>query len=63
MQKGVKVKVKQTRGLAGRSKDFRKIVTALGLGKIGAEREFTLNPALAGMIQKVEHIVNIEVVK
>ncbi len=51
--------VKQTRSVAGRSKDVRQTLQALGLGKIGAERQLTANPATLGMVRKVEHLVRV----
>ena len=54
-----KVIVKQIRSLSGQDKWQRATVKALGLGRLGSSREFNLNPALVGMLKKVEHLVDI----
>ena len=54
-----KIIVKQTRGLARKPESQRKIVLALGLGRIGKTREINDTPAVRGMIAKVAHLVTI----
>lgn len=53
-------RVRQTRGVAGRAQRVRRILEALGLGRIGRVREHNANPCVLGMIRKVEHLVTLE---
>ena len=62
-KEGTKVRVRQTRSIAGRSAHFRSIADALGLGRVGTVREVVVNPATVGMLRKVSHIVTIEEIK
>jgi large subunit ribosomal protein L30 len=57
---GKKLKVTQTRSVIGRSKDFRKVIAAMGLGRVGNTTTFTGNDAVIGMIKRVRHIVRVE---
>ena len=59
MSKDKKVKVTQTRSTAGRQPSTRKTIQALGLGKIGKSKVHTVNAAVAGMLKKVEHIIDV----
>ncbi|RME62220.1 MAG: 50S ribosomal protein L30 [Candidatus Dadabacteria bacterium] len=54
---GKKVLVSQVRSVCGASKRQRATLSALGLGKIGKRREFTLNESLVGMLRRVRHLV------
>ena len=54
-----KIIVKQTRGLIHRPESQRKIVLALGLGRIGKTREINDTPAVRGMVAKVAHLVEV----
>ena len=54
-----KIIVKQTRGLIHRPESQRKIVMALGLGRIGKTHEINDTPAVRGMIARVAHLVEI----
>ena len=54
-----KIIVKQTRGLVHKPEAQRKIVMALGLGRIGKTKEINDTPAVRGMVAKVAHIVEI----
>ena len=56
---GEKVVVRQVRSEIGRDQRTKDTLRALGLGRIGREREFTVNPALRGMFRKVFHLVKI----
>ena len=60
---GGRIRVRQVRSVIGRSAQFRNIVAVLGLGRIGATKEYTLSPALQGMINKVAHIIEVEHLK
>jgi large subunit ribosomal protein L30 len=55
-----KIKVTLRRGMAGKIKKNKKIVAALGLKKIGDERIFENNSAIAGMIKKVSYLLTVE---
>lgn len=59
MEEGKKVIVTQTRSESGRKEDQKRTLKALGLGKIGKTREFTVNPALWGMLRKVRHVIRV----
>lgn len=54
-----KVKVTQVRSLIRRPKNQRLTIEALGLGKINRSVEVELNPAIQGMINKVNHLVKV----
>ncbi len=53
------ITVKQVRGLIHRPESQRKIVKALGLGRIGKTHEINDTPAVRGMVAKVAHLVEI----
>jgi large subunit ribosomal protein L30 len=53
------VKVSQVRSSIRRPKDQKDTLVALGLGKIGKSREFTLTPSIQGMIKKVAHLITV----
>lgn len=55
-----RVLVRQIRGVRGRTKRTRATLDALGLGRIGKEKEFDVNPAVVGMIRSVRHLVDVE---
>ncbi|MCB0333180.1 MAG: 50S ribosomal protein L30 [Bdellovibrionales bacterium] len=60
-EKDVKrVRVRQIRGVRGRTTRTRATLNALGLGRVGKEKEFDVNPALVGMIRAVRHLVDVE---
>jgi large subunit ribosomal protein L30 len=54
------LRITQTRSVIGQSQKHRGTLRALGLGKIGRTVEHDENPALAGMLRKVRHLVRIE---
>lgn len=54
-----KIVVKQVKSLIGRPEAQRKVVAALGLGRIGKSKELTDTPAVRGMVAKVAHLVQI----
>lgn len=56
-----KLKITLTRSLIGRPEDQRATVKALGLGKTNSSVVQEENPAIRGMIRKVEHLVKVEV--
>ena len=55
-----KVRVTQVRSMIGRPADQKRTLAALGLGKINRSVEINVNPALEGMIRKVDHLVKVE---
>lgn len=57
-----KIIVRQTRSLITEREHARKIVRALGLGRIGQKREHKDNNCIRGMINKVKHLVAWEIV-
>jgi len=52
-----KVIVKQVRSTNNREKETKATLQALGLGKIGRERQHVLTPATAGMLRAVQHMI------
>lgn len=54
-----KIVVKQVRSVIGRPEAQRKVIAALGLGRIGKKREIEDSPAVRGMVAKVSHLVEI----
>jgi large subunit ribosomal protein L30 len=57
-----KIIVRQTRSLIGNNPNNRKVVRALGLGKIGKTKVHKDNNCIRGMINKVRHLVEFELV-
>ena len=55
-----KLKLTQVRSQIGQSHRHRGTLRALGLGKIGKTAEHDDNPAIAGMLRKVRHLVKVE---
>ncbi|ALS97258.1 50S ribosomal protein L30 [Lacimicrobium alkaliphilum] len=53
------IKVKQTKSAIGRLPKHRATLTGLGLGRIGRVRELEDTPAVRGMINKVNYMVEI----
>ena len=54
-----KVKITQVRSLISRPESQRRTIKALGLGKINRSVEKELTPQIAGMINKVNHLVKV----
>ncbi len=59
MKVGQKVKVSQIKSISGRTKPEIATLKALGLGRIGKSREFTVNAAVWGMFRKIRHLVQV----
>jgi large subunit ribosomal protein L30 len=55
-----KVKITQVRSTIGRPEVQKRTIAALGLGKMNRTVEKELNPAMQGMINKVQHLLVIE---
>ncbi len=58
-----KVRVKQVKSTINRPKDQERTLEALGLRRIGQEREHKLTPQIQGMINKVKHLITVEEIK
>lgn len=54
-----KIRVRQVKGSARRTKEVKETLSALGLGRIGKERVHNVNAALVGMLRSVEHLVEV----
>lgn len=54
------VRVRQVRGVSGRTKEVVRTVSALGLRGIGTSREVKLNSSTRGMIRRVSQVVVVE---
>jgi large subunit ribosomal protein L30 len=55
-----RLRITQTRSAIGQSQKHRGTLRALGLGKIGRTVEHDENPALAGMLRRVRHLVRVD---
>lgn len=55
-----KVKVTQVRSSIKRPKSQKLTLQALGLSKIGRSVEVEINPAMSGLIKKVNHLISVE---
>lgn len=52
-----KIIVKQIKSVIGRPESQRKVLAALGLGRIGKTSELDDNASVRGMIAKVAHLI------
>ena len=59
----MKVKITLKRSLIGQKANVRETVKSLGLKKINSTSEKELNPMIEGMINTIQHLVEIEEVK
>ncbi len=55
-----KIKITQTRSTIDRPKDQKATITALGLGRISKFVIVENTPQIAGMVNKVNHLVKVE---
>jgi large subunit ribosomal protein L30 len=55
------IKIKQVRSRIRCPKNQKRTLDALGLRKMGRVVEHNDNPAIRGMIEKVKHLVSIEI--
>ncbi|MBS7566335.1 50S ribosomal protein L30 [Mucilaginibacter sp. Bleaf8] len=55
-----KIKITQIKSVIDRSERQKKTIEALGLKKINHSVEVEANPAIIGMIRKVNHLVAVE---
>ena len=54
-----KIVVKQIKSVIGRPEAQRKVLNALGLGRIGKSNELDDNAAVRGMVAKVAHLISV----
>jgi large subunit ribosomal protein L30 len=54
------IKIKQVRSRIGCPKTQKRTLDALGLRKTGRVVEHEANPAILGMVEKVKHLVSVE---
>ena len=54
-----KLVVKQIKSVIGRPESQRRVLAALGLGRIGKSNELDDNASIRGMIAKVAHLVSV----
>ena len=54
-----KIKVKQIRSTIDRDHKQKRIIEALGLGKLNKVKEHNDTPQIRGMITKVKHLVEV----
>ena len=59
----MKVRITLKRSLIGQTPKARETVRSLGLKKINSSTEREINPMIKGMLNKVEHLVQIEEIK
>lgn len=59
MKEGMKVRVKQVRSAAGRTPQVVATLQALGLGRIGKQRDFVVNDSVWGMLKRIRHLVQV----
>ncbi|HNX03091.1 MAG TPA: 50S ribosomal protein L30 [Candidatus Cloacimonas sp.] len=59
----MKIKVTQIRSTINRIEDHKKVIKALGLGKIGHSRIHNDSPSIRGMIDKVSYLLKVEELK
>ncbi len=55
-----KIKITQTKGLSGHTQRQRDTLKALGLHKVNSTVEKEVNPAILGLVNKVQHLVKVE---
>ena len=54
-----KIRIKQIRSRIGRPKDQKLTLDALGLTKINKVVEHNATPQILGMVNKIQHLINI----
>jgi len=55
-----RVRIKQVKSTIKRPKVQERTLEALGIRRIGQEREHELTPQIQGMIDKVNHLITVE---
>jgi len=56
----MKIKVTQIRSTINRIEDHKRVIKALGLGRIGKSRIHNDSPTIRGMINKVGYLLKVE---
>ena len=59
VKKMAKVRISQVRSTIGRPERQKRTIKALGLGKIDKSVEVEMTPQIAGMVNKVSHLVSV----
>lgn len=59
----MRLKVRLVKSPIGYPKDQKAALKALGLGRLGRERVFEDRPEIRGQIEKVKHLLEVEVVE
>jgi large subunit ribosomal protein L30 len=59
MSQNSTITVRQVRSAAMRTQRTKAVLRALGLGRIGNQKSLPANPAVLGMIARVEHLVEV----
>lgn len=59
----MKIRITLKKSLIGQKPKARETVRSLGLKKINSYTEREINPMIQGMINKIEHLVDIEEIK
>lgn len=54
-----KIIVMQIKSTIARPESQRKVLRALGLGRVGKKKELEDNPVVRGMVGKVSHLVEV----
>jgi large subunit ribosomal protein L30 len=57
-----RVRITKIKSTIKRPKDQKATMVALGLNKMNSSAEFFLNPSISGMIDKVRHLLKVEVI-
>lgn len=55
-----KVQITQTRSMIKRPETQQRTIKALGLGRINKSVQVELTPQIAGMIEKVNHLITVK---
>ena len=62
-EKLTKVEITQVKSIISQTSRQKKTISALGLGKINRTVEKILTPQIRGMINKVNHLIEVKEVK
>ena len=62
-EKKTKVSITQVKSTISQTSRQKKTITALGLGKINRTVEKLMTPQIRGMINKVNHLIEVKEVK
>ncbi|MAQ22533.1 MAG: 50S ribosomal protein L30 [Flammeovirgaceae bacterium] len=62
-EKKTKVSITQVKSTISQTSRQKKTITALGLGKINKSVEKLMTPQIRGMINKVNHLIEVKEVK